>query len=118
MRNKRTYRLTENKLRGVIREAVKSVLAEGGQRYRFGSDNDSIEKKLSLYEKLVRQIIDSAERIITIVENSPQWNDETSVGDPLGENSLHWFASSVLKAANENLDLGEDGYDPTSYMTW
>lgn len=111
------YRLSENRLRGMIREAVKSVLAEGGQRYRFGSDNDSIEKKLSLYEKLVRQIIDSAERIITIVENSPQWNDETSVGDPLGENSLHWFASSVLKAVNES-DFGEYGYDPTSYITF
>ena len=114
---KKTIRLTENGLSRIVAESVNRILNEGGQRMFTGTDNDSIEKKLLYYEKLVKRIKDSAEEIIRLVESSPDWSENNSyVEDKYDENYLRNLAQNVLGII-ENSWSG-DGYDPTQHITW
>lgn len=105
---KRTIRLTESDLHKVIKEAVNRIY-EGGQQYRF----NSADKKLALYEQLIANIRQSAERIMKIVDNSTDYDGGmTPAIDPYDEHELYLFAENILKTIDEHF---MDGYDPTSY---
>lgn len=112
---KKQVKLSESDLHRIVNKSIKKVLMEGGQQYRFNSQNvASVEKKLRLYEKLVQTIKNAAERIIKIVDNSDDYDGSLVPAlDTYDEHELYNFAEAILETIEQHFD--GSGYDPTSY---
>ena len=109
---KQRIRLTEGDLHRIVKESVGMVLKEGGPRINFATDNEGLEKKWLVYERLVHKIIEAKEDLKRITGNQ---NPDTPYYKEKDEH-LWNFAHSIDQVL---LEYGlEDGFDSTEDVTW
>ena len=109
---KKTIRLTESDLYRIVNESAKRILKEGGLMVNYGTDNESLEKKWLVYERLVHKIIEAKDDLKRITGNQ---NVDTPSYQTKDE--MLWNFANALDDVLAEYGL-EDGFDPTEDMTW
>jgi hypothetical protein len=110
--NKKLVRLTESDLHRIVKESAKRILKEGGLRVNYGTDNESLEKKWLVYERLVHKIIEAKDDLKRITGNQ---GSDTPYYQKKDE--MLWNFAHALDEVLAEYGL-EDGFDPTEDMSW
>jgi hypothetical protein len=110
--NKKLIRSTESDLHRIVKESVNKVLREGGLRVNYGTDNESLEKKWFVYDRLIHKIIEAKDDLKRITGNQ----DPDTPYYQKKDERLWNFTHALDKVLAE---YGfEDGFDPTEDMSW